>query len=101
MRLKHRSCRISQAEVRVSHNGCRHERRDAWVRCLLSSNAIKELSLSDWLQGLRTVCAIPSAVFHANRRSDIVSGAGILDKLFEEIAVVGSLPQVMMRVTDK
>jgi hypothetical protein len=85
----------------MSDNACRDLSRVVWICCRLSGDAIEELGLSDGLHRLWTILAIHRAIFHTNGRHYIVPAAGILNELFEEITVVGSLSQVVVRITNR
>jgi hypothetical protein len=85
----------------MSDNGCRDASRIIWIRGGLSGNAIEEFGLSDGLHCPRTILAVHRAILYTNGGYNIVPGAGILNKLFEKIAVVGSLSQVVVRIADR
>src|SRR5262245_11952693 len=82
-------------------NACSDPSPAIWIRESLSSDLIEEVGLAYGFHSLGTILAVHRAIFYTDGGNDIVSGASILNKFFEEIAVVGSLSQVMVRITNR
>src|SRR5262245_48643434 len=82
-------------------NSCCDSSPVVWIRSSSRGDLIKELSLSYGLHCLGTTLAVHRAIFYTDGGNDIVSGATILNKFGEEIAVVGSLSQVVVRITNR
>src|SRR5262249_8204083 len=72
-----------------------------WIRSSSRADVIEELGLSYGLHCLSTIHAVHRAIFYTDGGNDIVSGATILNKFVQEIAVVGSLSQVVVRITNR
>src|SRR5262249_16976163 len=72
-----------------------------WIRGSSPRDLIKALGLSYGLHCLGTTLAVHRAIFYTDGGNDIVSGVTILNKFVEEIAVVGSLSQVVVRITNR
>src|SRR5262249_59823220 len=82
-------------------NSCCDSSPVVWIRGGSRGDVIKELSLSYGLHCRGTTLAVHRAIFYTDGGNDIVSGATILNKFVEEIAVVGSLSQVVVRITNR
>src|SRR5262249_22495268 len=82
-------------------NSCCDPSPVVWIRGSSSGDLIEELGLSYEFHCLRTIHAVHRAIFYTDGGNDIVSGATILNKFVEEIAVVGSLSQVVVRITNR
>src|SRR5262249_43997247 len=72
-----------------------------WIRGSSRGDLSKELGLSYGLHCLGTTLAVHRAIFYTDGGNDIVFGVTILNKFVEEIAVVGSLSQVVVRITNR
>src|SRR5262245_28034098 len=82
-------------------NACSDPSPAIWIRESLSGDLIEEVGLAYGFHSLGTILAVHRAIFYTDGGNDIVPGASILNKFFEEIAVVGSLSQVMVRITNR
>jgi hypothetical protein len=68
--------------------------------CAHRGRPVDELGFPDRLHLDRTVGAVHRAAFDEDGLGDVVAAAGIGEQLVEEIAVIVTVPQVMVRVDD-
>ena len=100
MRLQHRLHAVAEREVGEAHDARGDARRPVGAARAHRRHAGDELGLAHGPHLLGARGAIHRMALDEDGGDDVVPGADVVEELVQEIAVVGPLPQVVMRVDD-
>ncbi len=98
--LQHRLDPVAEGEVGEAHDAGGDARPAVEAALAHGGHAGHELGLADRPHLLRPARAVHRVAFHEHRGHDVVAGADVVEKLVEQVAMVRTLPQVMVRVDD-
>jgi hypothetical protein len=100
VRLQHWSHAVAEREVGEAHDARGDARRPVGAARAHRRHAGDELGLAHGPHLLGSRRAIHRMALHEDGGDDVVAGADVVEELVQEVAVVGPLPQVVMRVDD-
>src|SRR5271169_1735926 len=101
MRLEHRLDLITQGQIGVTDDAGGHPDGSIAATRTHRGDAGDKLRLADWAHLGRTGRAVHRTAFEKYRGDDVVPGGEIGARLVEEIAMVRTIPEVMMGVDDR
>ena len=91
----------ADAEIDIADNAGAGARRAVFAALAHRRDAGDELRLAERAQFGRALGAVHLAAFEKDRGADIVAAVQVFEEIMEEIAVVWTVPQVMVRVDDR
>ena len=93
--------RVAQRQVGMADDAGAGARRAVDAAGAHRRDAVDELGLADRLHLDRPVGAVHRAALDEDRGRDVVAGAGVGQQLVQQVAMVGVIPQMMVRIDDR
>ena len=98
---EHRLDAVAEGQVRMADDAGRDPDGAVGAARAHGRDAVDELGLADRLHLLGPACAMHRARLHVDGRQDVVAGVGVGEEIVEQIAPVGPIPQMVVRVDDR
>jgi hypothetical protein len=99
MRREHSRDSVAHGEIGMPHNPRHGDQWPVLATGTLGCYALHKLRFTNRLHLLRAILAIHRLALDEHGRNDAVPTAGILEQLAQDVAVIGTVPQVVMRIT--
>src|SRR5690606_25463182 len=87
-------------QVGMGHDAGSHARGPILAAGRLRSDAVDEFGFTHRTHGLGAICAIHGFALDEYGGHDVVAAAGIAQQLFEHVAMVRVVPQVVVGIDD-
>jgi hypothetical protein len=99
MRREHSRDSVAHGEIGMPHNPRHGDQWPVLATGTLGCYALHKLRFPNGLHLLRAILAIHRSALDEHGRNDVVPTAGVLEQLAQDVAVIGTVPQVVMRIT--
>ena len=101
VRLEHGPCPGAKGHIHVGDDASAGPRLAVDATGAHGGDAVGELGFANRLHRHRAIGAVHRATIDVNRGGDVMARAGISQQFIEQVAVVGVLPKVMVRIDDR